>query len=85
MHKITPAKLKPGITRETIEKGLPGEQQATEDGVQIRGKALVFWDPENPGKKLDAIDTDAITPAKDCVSESLDALSRSGRKGPSAT
>src|SRR4030081_3693433 len=40
----------------------------------IRGKALIFWDPKVPGKKLDAIDTDQITPADDCVSESLDTL-----------
>ena len=31
----------------------------------VRGKALVFWDPKVPGKKLDAIDTDQITPAAD--------------------
>jgi hypothetical protein len=35
----------------------------------IRGRALIFWDPRAPGeKKLDAIDTDQITPAADCVS-----------------
>src|SRR5207249_10552726 len=38
------------------------------------GRALIFWDPKIPGKKLDAIDTDQITPADDCVSESLDHL-----------
>jgi len=81
MHKIKPADLKPGVTLETIEKGLSGEKQATEDERLIRGKALIFWDPENPGKKLDAIDTDAITPAKDCVSESLDALDEKWKEG----
>src|SRR5215510_7611971 len=42
----------------------------------IRGQALIFWDLKVPGKrrKLDAIDTDQITPASDCVSESLDRL-----------
>jgi len=44
----------------------------------IRGKALIFWDPKLPGtkygRKLDAIDTDQITPAADCVSESLETL-----------
>src|SRR6266545_4872735 len=42
----------------------------------IRGRALTFWDLKVPGKKkkLDAIDTDQITPASDCVSESLDSL-----------
>lgn len=42
----------------------------------IRGKVLIFWDPEQPGKKLDAIDTDQITPSEDCVSESLETLDR---------
>ncbi len=40
----------------------------------VAGRALVFWDPSVPGKKLDAIDTDQITPAADCVSESLETL-----------
>src|SRR5204863_1979807 len=44
------------------------------DGHLVRGRALIFWDPKIPGKKLDAIDTDQITPADDCVSESLDHL-----------
>ena len=49
----------------------------------IRGKALIFWDPKVPGKrtKLDAIDTDQITPAGDCVSESLDALDERWKAG----
>ena len=44
--------------------------------VPIRGKALIFWDPKRPGQKLDAIDTDQITPAQDCVSESLATLDK---------
>src|SRR5437764_978355 len=44
----------------------------------VRGKALIFWDPKVPGKKLDAIDTDQITPADDCVSERLDTLTEGG-------
>jgi 3-isopropylmalate/(R)-2-methylmalate dehydratase large subunit len=47
----------------------------------IRGKALIFWDPKVPGKKLDAIDTDQITPANDCVSESLDTLDARWKAG----
>jgi len=42
----------------------------------IRGRALIFWDPKRPGQKLDAIDTDQITPAADCVSESLATLDK---------
>ena len=52
----------------------------------IRGKALVFWDPKSlPGtkfaRKLDAIDTDQITPAADCVSESLETLDEKWKAG----
>ena len=47
----------------------------------IRGKALIFWDPKRPGKKRDAIDTDQITPAQDCVSESLETLDKRGKEG----
>src|SRR5690348_12496200 len=51
------------------------------EGKQIRGKALIFWDPKVPGKKRDAIDTDQITPAADCVSESLDTLDERWKAG----
>src|SRR5688572_1074345 len=51
----------------------------------IRGRALIFWDPKQPGaryrKKLDAIDTDQITPAADCVSESLETLDERWKAG----
>lgn len=42
----------------------------------IRGQALIFWDSKKPGHKLDAIDTDQITPSEDCVSESLETLDK---------
>src|ERR1044071_536548 len=52
---------------------------------EIRGKALIFWDPKLPGtkfgRKLDAIDTDQITPAADCVSESLETLDERWKAG----
>ena len=51
----------------------------------IRGRALIFWDPKVPGtrykRKLDAIDTDQITPAADCVSESLHTLDERWKAG----
>jgi 3-isopropylmalate/(R)-2-methylmalate dehydratase large subunit len=47
----------------------------------IRGRALIFWDPARPGRKRDAIDTDQITPATDCVSESLDRLDERWKAG----
>src|SRR5436309_1023279 len=53
----------------------------TAEGKIVRGKALIFWDPKVPGKKLDAIDTDQITPADDCVSESLERLDERWKAG----
>ena len=54
-------------------------------GMLVRGKALIFWDSRLPGtkygRKLDAIDTDQITPAADCVSESLDTLDERWKAG----
>jgi 3-isopropylmalate/(R)-2-methylmalate dehydratase large subunit len=51
----------------------------------IHGKALIFWDSTlagtKYGKKRDAIDTDQITPAADCVSETLDTLDERWRAG----
>jgi 3-isopropylmalate/(R)-2-methylmalate dehydratase large subunit len=84
MHTITPAALKPGVRLDT----LPGPAQADGQAAStrlIRGKALIFWDPKLPGtkygRKLDAIDTDQITPAADCVSESLDTLDERWKAG----
>ncbi len=80
MHTIQPARLKPGV--HLTDLGHTAEEK-TDAGAdrEIRGKALIVWDPNNPGQKLDAIDTDAITPAKDCVSESLDALDEKWKAG----
>src|SRR5713101_1398413 len=49
----------------------------------IRGTSLIFCDLKVPGKKkkLDAIDTDQITPAADCVSESLETLDERWKAG----
>ena len=52
----------------------PSDLAATGEAPLLRGTALIFWDPKRPGHKLDAIDTDQITPATDCVSESLETL-----------
>ena len=78
IHRIEPAELKPGVRLEDLSAG--GQEGSGFNGI-IRGKALIFWDPKNPGKKLDAIDTDQITPAADCVSESLDALDERWKAG----
>jgi 3-isopropylmalate/(R)-2-methylmalate dehydratase large subunit len=49
----------------------------------LHGRALIFWDPNAPPgtKKRDAIDTDQITPAADCVSESLETLDERWKAG----
>jgi 3-isopropylmalate/(R)-2-methylmalate dehydratase small subunit len=83
MHRIEPARLKPGVTLES----LPDRSGGTEPSAAvIRGRALIFWDPKSlPGtkfaRKLDAIDTDQITPAADCVSESLETLDERWKAG----
>ena len=75
---ITPARLLPGASIEDAR----GPADAVErDAGALRGKALIFWDPKVPGKKLDAIDTDQITPANDCVSESLETLDARWKAG----
>jgi 3-isopropylmalate/(R)-2-methylmalate dehydratase large subunit len=81
VHRIGPARLKPGVSPDQISNNhsdTPGNSAARKT---IRGKALIFWDPRHPGHKLDAIDTDQITPARDCVSESLDALDKNWKEG----
>jgi 3-isopropylmalate/(R)-2-methylmalate dehydratase large subunit len=87
MHVIAPARLKDGVSL----RDLPAAPEALDGGIAaggglIRGRALIFWDPKSlPGtkfaKKLDAIDTDQITPAQDCVSESLATLDERWKAG----
>jgi 3-isopropylmalate/(R)-2-methylmalate dehydratase large subunit len=82
-HRIERARLLRGATL----GDLPAPERVDDLAAQasspapIRGRALVFWDPTRPGHKLDAIDTDQITPAADCVSESLDALDERWKAG----
>jgi 3-isopropylmalate/(R)-2-methylmalate dehydratase small subunit len=81
LHRIQPARLKAGVTPETLVDRAPTAPASNETRQTIRGQALIFWDPKRPGEKLDAIDTDQITPARDCVSESLDALDKNWKEG----
>ena len=84
MHSIVPARLKPGVSVDSIEdRSVPAATAGAAGTSEIRGKALIFWDLKIPGKKkkLDAIDTDQITPATDCVSESLDTLDERWKAG----
>jgi 3-isopropylmalate/(R)-2-methylmalate dehydratase large subunit len=74
---LEPAKLLPNA-RPPVEA--PSESKKAES-APIRGRALIFWDPKQPGQKLSAIDTDQITPSEDCVSESLDSLDKNWKEG----
>src|SRR5262245_53672705 len=81
MHRIAPASLVPGASLP-----LPATTEDTPgpgDDALIQGRAPIFWDLKIPGKKkkLDAIDTDQITPAADCVSESLETLDERWKAG----
>ena len=79
---VEPAHLQPGVTQESLERLAPrAEGPSARAGDVVRGKALIFWDPKRPGQKLDAIDTDQITPAADCVSESLETLDERWKAG----
>jgi 3-isopropylmalate/(R)-2-methylmalate dehydratase large subunit len=82
MRKIEPARLKQGVPVDAI--ATPHERASLDAAATIiRGRALIFWDLKVLGhrKKLDAIDTDQITPAADCVSESLETLDERWKAG----
>ena len=80
MHQISPARLRPGVGLEDLPDPVPPAADASGKRT-VRGRALIFWDPDRPGKKRDAIDTDQITPSKDCVSESLERLDERWKAG----
>src|SRR5437763_8136926 len=80
LNTVQPARRKSGGTLPS-RGATQSPTQPQPDGRRIRGKALIFWDPKVPGRKLDAIDTDQITPAADCVSESLDRLDERWKVG----
>jgi 3-isopropylmalate/(R)-2-methylmalate dehydratase large subunit len=81
MHRIERARRKPGVRLEDLPGPRPGDSASPTSGRAIHGRALIFWDPKVPGKKRDAIDTDQITPADDCVSESLESLDERWKAG----
>src|SRR5437867_8566871 len=82
MHTIQPARLKPGRTADSLPGPRPSDATLGQ-GVPrlVRGRALILWDPKAPGRMLDAIDTDQLPPASDCVSESLDTLDERWKAG----
>src|ERR1700681_2175289 len=84
MHRIEPARLKLGVTPASLAAMMAAHTEpSSAPGPVITGTALIFWDLKVPGRKrkLDAIDTDQITPASDCVSESLETLDERWKSG----
>lgn len=81
MQIARPAVLKPNVEPEDLPGPRFEDGVLQEAGRLVRGRALIFWDPRHPVKKLDAIDTDQITPAADCVSESLETLDERWKAG----
>jgi 3-isopropylmalate/(R)-2-methylmalate dehydratase large subunit len=81
MQVAKPATLKPAVTVESLPGPRESDLSGSGSSALIRGKALILWDPKDPSKKRDAIDTDQITPAADCVSESLDTLDERWKAG----
>jgi 3-isopropylmalate/(R)-2-methylmalate dehydratase large subunit len=83
VHRLAPARLKPGVALDHLPAPPPDRLAAGVAPRLIRGRALIFWDPAGPAgtKKRDAIDTDQITPAVDCVSESLETLDERWKAG----
>ncbi|HXE73091.1 MAG TPA: aconitase family protein, partial [Candidatus Nitrosotenuis sp.] len=79
--EIRPARRLPGVDQERLEELAPRPAQAQGRQRFVRGRALILWDPDQPGRKRDAIDTDQITPSDDCVSESLETLDRRWKEG----
>src|SRR5678816_4081423 len=86
---IQPAAFKPGAHADDLAADTAGSSPAPAADLTtsqpVTGRALIFWDPSlqttRYRRKLDAIDTDQITPARDCVSESLDQLDERWKAG----
>ncbi|MFQ5718016.1 MAG: aconitase family protein [Acidobacteriota bacterium] len=81
MRPIQPVSLLPGVDPETLPAPGVTRDPSSAEGRILSGRALIVWDEARPGQKRDAIDTDQITPAADCVSESLDTLDERWKAG----
>ena len=80
VQTIQPARIRPNASVDALPTAPSPGGPGAADGL-IRGQALIFWDPKVPGRKLDAIDTDQITPSTDCISESLERLDERWKAG----
>src|SRR5918996_2837 len=85
MQTIQPVRLKSGVFLEKLSGGEDTPNATQGNSRLITRRALFFGTPKVPGvkyrRKLDAIDTDQITPAADCVSESLETLDERWKAG----
>jgi 3-isopropylmalate/(R)-2-methylmalate dehydratase large subunit len=85
MRHIAPATFKPRAGIDDLPGPVAAQKGIGPAAATIKGTALIFWASNLRGtkyaKKLDAIDTDQITPAADCVSESLDTLDERWKAG----
>ena len=81
MHTIRPAQLKPGTTLDDLPQPEVAAGGAAASPDPRPGADLLGSEERRRRKKLDAIDTDQITPAADCVSESLDTLDERWKAG----
>ena len=81
MHTFEPARLKPGVTPDQLpEPEAAAGRRAGAASAAARSSSGTRRRPPQT-KKLDAIDTDQITPAADCVSESLETLDEKWKAG----
>ncbi|MBS2039569.1 hypothetical protein JST97_31570 [bacterium] len=76
---LAPARPLPGVDPQQLPSKADHSTEAP--AHLVRGQALIFWDPRQPGQKLSAVDTDQITPSEDCVSESLETLDQKWKEG----
>jgi 3-isopropylmalate/(R)-2-methylmalate dehydratase large subunit len=81
MTTLPPPRPLSDRTLEEIRDRTPADDSGGPGRSVITGRALILWDPKRPGQKLDAVDTDQITPAADCVSESLETLDERWKAG----
>lgn len=80
MHTIERARLWPEKSMDEVAERAP-QSNGRGSSAEVRGRALVFYDPDRPGQKLNAIDTDQITPSAYCVSTSLEKLDEKWKTG----
>ncbi len=58
MTPIRPARLMKNVDLVSIPTGSPSKGARPAPSRSLAGRALIFWDPQRPGEKRDAIDTD---------------------------